>query len=415
MVVSRNPGWILGSLVAALLLAASPVAAKLDDKAWTQAKRDLDQALAAGKPDAVAAAIEALGADGTRRTVDALLAATDKAESRRAVDAVVAALAKADADARTYMIELLEKKPEPKGWPVRSMLCAALAAGGGPETTQALAARLRDPSSFVISAAARALGQRKDKAAVEPLTAVLADLEKAKDVPWADVRDALAAIAGKEPSPPEGWTGPTFFGVPVVSKRVVFFVDVSSVMKDEDAVVDGKKVARLDAVKRELTACVNALEPDAKLNIVAFAKSATAWKPSKSGLVAATPGAKQEAAKWIASLAADGPTDTEAGLKELFQNGEANTVLFVTNGAPGRAPIGRGRRQRAGKPIEMTAVLQAVADHNRFRAMRLHTFCTKAVAEPPQDGTPLDLFDPSKFVDFLAELAAQNGGKFTKT
>ena len=53
--------------LAGVLLAASPAVAKLDEKTWTQAKRDLEQALAGTEAEAVVKAIETIGGNGTRR------------------------------------------------------------------------------------------------------------------------------------------------------------------------------------------------------------------------------------------------------------------------------------------------------------------------------------------------------------
>src|SRR5207302_918353 len=94
---------------------------------------------------------------------------------RRRLLALLAALlalalaALPEGEAASYMIEHLEKKTDPKQWPLRCVLCDALAATPGPEVTKALSSRLDDKVPYVTSAAAKALGKRKDKASVDAL------------------------------------------------------------------------------------------------------------------------------------------------------------------------------------------------------------------------------------------------------
>lgn len=234
---------------------------------------------------------------------------------------------------------------------------------------------------YVVSAAAKALGRRGDKAAVDPLIRALAALEKKKDVTWLDVRAALTAICGFDYETAKEWEGfwlarrdtfdpardrgertesettvrdeTRFFTEVIVSKRIMFVIDVSGSMRERDIPVpegeeDGnggtdlrpkpgttstKKTARIEVVQKALIACVKDLKPDVKFNILAFSSGNKAWRPSKQGLQPASEGNKQDAIRWIAALEADGATETDRSARSASTRRSASTS---SSGSPRR-------------------------------------------------------------------------------
>ncbi len=182
-------------LASAVLAAAAapPARAGLSEKEWTAAKQALEQAFAAGDSGRICEAIKTVGLDDSRRAVDLLLAVgvSDRLDDLAIYEAVRQSLASMiSPEARAHILITLERKDEPRYWARRCVICDALAVAPWKDATAALCKRLGDRVLYVVSAAAKALAHRKDPAAVPSLIERLADLEKAKDVAWIDVRQA---------------------------------------------------------------------------------------------------------------------------------------------------------------------------------------------------------------------------------
>jgi hypothetical protein len=435
----RRPSRLIVFFLALLALAAPPARAKLADADWTKAKNALNQAFAQNDSKALCDAVKAVAQDNTRRAVELLIAVgvSDKLEDLAVYDAVRESLAAmTEPEATAAVLDLLEKKKEARDWALRCVICDALAIAPWKEATPALCARLHDKVPYVISAAAKALGKRNDKQAVPFLIERLSDLEKNKDVAWIDVRQALTAITGHDYETAKEWQGywaakgatfdpekdrgekqeattelrdePKFFNEPIVSKRIMFVIDVSGSMAEQDIPVENTgKMKRIDVVKKELSATVKGLKSDVRFNIIAFSHQIKAWRPSKQGLQPATSENKADALGWIAGLAANGATQTDDALKEAFANIDVNTIVLLSDGQPTRALSG-GR----GELIDPRKILDQVKVWNRLRNVKIHTFCFKIFETmPPQ---PAYQFDPKKCLEFLEELATENGGKLTK-
>jgi hypothetical protein len=476
--------WL--ALIAVLLLVAAPAEAKLDDRSFSQAKKDLEQALAGGDADAVVKAVEAIAADGTRRAAEAIIAAgaSDRLDSPKAYEAVLGALAgMCGGEAREWLVDSLEKKTEPKQWMMRCILCDALATVSGDDVAKAIASRLKDSVPYVISSAAKALGKRKDKAGVDPLIKALADLEKKKDVAWIDVKAALTAICGfdfdtaseweafwaskKETFDPakdrgEKTTSSTevrgearFFTEVIVSKRVMFVIDVSGSMREQDIPVSeggsndrAEKTyeTRIDVVKKALIACIKDLKSDVKFNVIAFSDGARSWRPSRQGLQPASGANKEDAIKWVSALNAHGATETDVALEEAFANVDVNTIVLLSDGQPtrgrggqgggpggggqgggpggggqGGGPMGGGRGRGGMGEIDIQEILDKVKVLNRIRGVKIHTFCFKVFEDMMNGGGQGGGrggrggrgMDYERCLDFLRRLAEENGGKLT--
>lgn len=423
----------------AVALVALPTQAKLDEKDWQKAKKEFDQAFAAGDTNAILNAIKGIAADASKRAVDALvmIGASDKLEDIQIYDGVREALAgMKDGEAATYMVEHLEKKTDPKQWPVRCVLCDALALTPGPEVTKALASRLEDKIPYVVSSAAKALAKRKDVAAVDALIKRLSELEKSKDVTWIDVRQALLAITGYDYQSAKEWEGywaakresfdpakdrgdkkeittelrdaEHFFTEPIFSKRIMYVIDTSGSMDSPDIPVEGKgKMKRIDVVKNALAASIHDLKPDVRFNILGFSHIITPWRPSKAGLQAATSENKKDAMNWVSNLKALGATHTDDALKEAFANLDVNTIILLSDGQPVRALKNGG-----GEPIDEQKIVEQVRAWNRLRNVKIHTFGFKAFETMAPDR--MQFFDPKKCLEFLDNLAKENGGSLHK-
>jgi Mg-chelatase subunit ChlD len=423
---------LLGLLAA--LCAAAPAFAKLDEKEWKKAQAEFQAAFDSGDVDGMVSAIKTLAQDQSKRAIDLLvgLGASDKLDNIQVYDAVREALAGmgGEADTLKYMMDQLAHKSDPKFWTLRCVLVDGLSGVQGAEVTRAIAARLDDKVPYVVSAAAKALGKRRDKEGVDPLIKKLAELEKNKDVTWIDVRQALTAITGFDFQSAKEWDGywigkkdtfdpekdrgdkqdvttdvrdePKFFNEPIISKRIMFVIDVSGSMMEKDIPREGKgTMTRIEVVKNELAATVKQLKPDAKFNIISFSHVIKAWRPSKQGLQPATPDNKADALKWISALKADGATHTDDALKEAFANIDVNTIVLLSDGAPARANMKAGTTE----PIDPKKVLELAAGLNRLRNVKIHTFCFKVFENMP---------GMAECLQFMEDLAKQNGGKLNK-
>jgi hypothetical protein len=228
--------------------------------------------------------------------------------------------------------------------------------------------------------------------------------------------------------------GPKLFGSEVVSKKVVIIIDCSGSMaikdpgedKDEDAEEieegDGSKVRkkkkkkkvkpatppytgpalqpndpnynklpkermRIERAKKQLRRLVNAFGKDARFNIVKFSTAASSWKPKK--IMPASPGNKADALKFIAALKASGVTQAYKSLVEAFSCQEADTIYFISDGAP---TTDQGTILDA-KGIQN--VMDKIKQMNKFRKVKINTIGLKGSS--PQ---------------FMRQIAQLTGGKY---
>ncbi|HVY60168.1 MAG TPA: VWA domain-containing protein [Planctomycetota bacterium] len=437
--MARARRFFLFLLAAAALVAAPlPALAKLDEKAYQKAQRDLESAIATGSPDMIAPAVEAVAADQSKRAVELLVrigAQLDDIsqippESKYQVyESVKKGLATmSEPEAVSAMIAEL-KKTDPKLWQLRCVLVECMASVKGDGVTAAVAGALNDKVPYVISAAAKSLGARKDKDGVAPLITKLKELEKHKDIVWVDVKQALTDITGQDLADAKEWesfwqarggsfdpekdrgdkTESTtvirageesgeFFKEKILAKRIMFVIDVSGSMNEQDIPMEGKGTqSRIQVVKDELIRCLQRLKGDVRFNIISFSQDAKFWMPLRNGQSALTPageGAKADAIKWVSSLKADGGTESEMALKKAFEAIEVNQIVFLSDGAPTK---GQGL-------ADTRALLDVIKGLNRLRGVKINTFCF-AVFQRMGGAEPL--------LQFMEDLAKQNGGKMT--
>jgi len=198
--------------------------------------------------------------------------------------------------------------------------------------------------------------------------------------------------AGKRPPKElEGqWKDRNFYGLRVISKRVLFVVDVSISM--EEPAVAGKDRKKIDVAKAELKSAISALPADATFGLVSFAATATLWG---KGMVTATPEVRKRALAWVAALETKAATNIYDTLELCLKlgrpdsgyegAGEPDTFFFVSDGAP-----------TVGKVIDPERILAFVSRANEGRGIKIHCI---GVGEDHD-------------VDFLRKLAKQNQGHY---
>jgi len=202
---------------------------------------------------------------------------------------------------------------------------------------------------------------------------------------------ARDVAAGKPPAKIDGrFEDRNFYGLRILSKRVLFVVDISISM--EEPAVKGKKRRKIEVAKSELTRVIRSLPDDAIFGFIVFASTAKLYG---EGMVPATPANRKRALGWVDALTTKAATNIYDTLELCFQVGmpgspvksrvRPDTIFFVSDGAP-----------TAGKFTDGNTILEHVRRWNERRHLKIHAI---GVGEDHD-------------VDFLRKLAVANGGHY---
>jgi len=277
----------------------------------------------------------------------------------------------------------------------------ALQALGEINTPQAFAVfekALKAKDWPVRVAAIRGLSRLRRKESVE----LLVDrIDKEEGRMLAEIVDVLRGLTGKPFGYAPGawkewWTGAkddfvlpdkaralvtsqanmtTYYGVPVLSNRMVFVMDMSGSMSE----VAGTE-SRMEQAKKELSRVLSQLNPASHVNLIFFDDRIEPWHkglmPIKTHL--------KEAQAVVARLAPRGQTNIFDSLEFAFTHKEADTIYLLSDGDP-----------TAGRIIDKDDILREIRKMNRLRQIVIHTV---SFGESP----------------FLKELATQNGGQYVE-
>ncbi len=159
-----------------------------------------------------------------------------------------------------------------------------------------------------------------------------------------------------QPSAAKADTAATYWDIPVRSERVAFVVDVSGSMRET---IGTGKVTRLDEAKRQLLRVLEVLPAKAKVNIVGFGTTTTAWAERLQPLDKRR---RKAAAEFVQALEIRGATNVHDGLKVAFDDPEVDTIFLLTDGYPS-----------AGEIVAPDRLARAVAAWNLGRGIRIHT------------------------------------------
>ncbi|MBI3858169.1 MAG: HEAT repeat domain-containing protein [Planctomycetes bacterium] len=167
----------------------------------------------------------------------------------------------------------------------------------------------------------------------------------------------------------------TYHGVPVLSHRMVFLLDMSGSMSE----VTGNE-SRIEQAKKELSRVLGQLSANAQVNLVFFDDRIEPWK---KGLVPIKPSLK-EAQAVVARVVPRGSTNIFDSLEFAFGHKEADTIYLLSDGDP-----------TAGRIIAQEDILREIHRMNRLRQIVIHTISFGASS-------------------FLKQLAEQNGGQYVE-
>lgn len=424
---------------------ATPLPMALADKESKTLRKKLERAIRSGEERAILSVIRDLGSSPGPGSVDSLLYVIPRVPSPPVHQAVHETLLGFGAEVLDEpFTEALHKK---KGNPLS--LAALLAVAGEIEGEVAenwLIVGLQHTSELVQRNSIEILRALRSKRAITHLIAILEEEGIDKGTVSFDAHHALIDLTRRDFSSAEDWrsfwdthgatldpkksaeededaaTGvrpvspdaPSFFGVELVSRRVVFVIDISGSMTKWDA--GGEKGGkgsnwevrqRIRRTKSQLVQAIDKLAKGAQFNVVAFSNRVQSFRKS---MVLATRGSKGQAARFIKKLNADGATHTDEALQQAFLDPHVDTIVLLSDGAPMKS-----RTEGAAELIPR--ILEEVRELNRLRKVRIHTFGFDGVGKwPPgskygRGNAPEP--DPADLIKFLKELASEHRGKYT--
>lgn len=151
-----------------------------------------------------------------------------------------------------------------------------------------------------------------------------------------------------------------FFGLRIASLHVAFVIDVSGSMEEPlPGMTSGKGPTRMEVAKRELLACLDALEVGTHFNILPFSGEASAWHEEA---VEATVQSFEDAREYLAGLGGLGGTNLFGGLELAFLDPEVDTIFLLSDGEPS-----------AGRLTDPQEIRDEVRERLRARPVTIHT------------------------------------------
>jgi HEAT repeat protein len=289
--------------------------------------------------------LEALAGDKRAEVRNGALLSLGRTGDKKYVPTLVAALEHAD-------------------WSTRYAALEGLEASRSPEAVGALVGRLDKESGLMLVRFTDALFRLSGKPFRNSLQAWKGWWEKeGKGFQPITLADLAKLQAEEEVRRLKQITKtPMFFGVRIVSHRVIFIIDVSGsmneVLRSEYVGKSGKP--RMEVAKQELSTCIDALEPESLFNIVVFSSDVDQWLDG--GVASYSKSNKEEAKKFVATLGAGGATNLYDALKQAFMDPDVDTIFVLSDGEP-----------TSGEITDPTLIRDRVKQWNEKRRVVLHT------------------------------------------
>lgn len=368
-------------LLATGLRDASPEVRRMS--AWSVERLARAASLAAAEANALAPELERAAAKdkdaGVRAAAVVARAVLDPPQSRRAH--AEAALASKDAEVRSAGV-LVARDLEPAlAFELAKRACADPAAGVRVNAADALAALGSKRAALALVEQLEAEKELRPRWRVAELLQRLSGLAHRLDArPWRAWAEALpgdwkgepATAAGAERDLGEATAA--FVGLPILSERVAFLIDLSGSMwmKRDDG------TTRKDDVDRELASTLQRLAPSVEFNLIPYVESPVAWQPELS---AAKPANVAKALEFFAGRRDSGSGDLWEALELALADPRTDTIVVLSDGAPSggvRWNIGLMRRLFAERNRFRRVALDAVlTDPTDFLAREWQAWCAE--------------------------------------
>ena len=290
-----------------------------------------------------------------------------------------------------------------------------------------LLARVQESS--ILTTIVRALRSMPEPQAVEALVQFYKRVEQEQDRLWQETRATLLLLTGEDfllASDWENWWAinkdtykpprkrsdkrrqkeltkvyrpkadldllPRLFGQEVASKRVVFVIDTSVSMAEEDE-LEGPESGgsdlkvRIKRAQRELIQVIYDLRPDVMFNIIAYNTDLKLWNDKQ--LVKATKSNKRKAQRFVESWKADGFTNTGVAVVRALEMPGLDTIILLSDGSP--------TYPEDGTLADIPPILEAIKKANRFKKVTIHTLGFEGVKE-----------------SFMRAIARKHGGTYAR-
>lgn len=340
-------------------------------------------------------AVCALGLIGDPDSLDAIRRVFLKETSSKVRAFALEAIAKIDPQDK-----LIQQAITDRAYRVRMVAMESLASLGGKPAESAIQRLIDDPDWRVRAQAVKAALSVRTKACI---SALIGRLPKEKGRLINDISSAVCKLAGIdiEPEGLKAWweknrekvkiaqadvetpprlrqTGVEFVGVPVVSNRVIFVLDLSGSMRDKVKDEKGRQISRLEIAKRQMIETIQGFDEQDHFNIVLlgcdkFGRYDRRQKTWRRGLTRATARNKREAIAFIRRQRAVGWTNIYDALAQAFEDPLVDTIYLLSDGGASRGIF-----------VSTHDILEHIKRLNRFRNIVIHTIETKATTRDNQ-------------------------------
>lgn len=364
--------------------------------AISDAKRSFDAAIAKKDETAAFMAIREYLAIGTAEAADALVEHGLLSDDPWVEEVTREGMSRAEGAFLDQLCLLAKEHPDRR---VRLQLHPVLARRDSIEAYRSLLSGLFDPKHEVAISAVDALAKKNDIRCVPYLIDALDQYEKDgwdnSVIAW-KIRHLLGYMTGEdyiearkwrrfwkqhggklkkpqkgkkiEELEDKGLTGvgprreyPRFFGIEILSQRIVFIFDTSMSMRELDpGPGDPPEMTRIERMRREARRLIGAIPPDTQFTVVAFSSGVHRMSGS---LLPANDRNKARAFKFIDKFEPSGETWTDKALESAFKVANARTIFLLSDGSPVRNT----------KAIDIRDILSWLSSNNRFRKIRIHT------------------------------------------
>jgi HEAT repeat protein len=345
--------------------------------------------------DVVVAAAKTLGERKYKDAVPALQKLVGKGKDRDSMRAALEAMTALRVGDKVWVDELvaLSKNTDPE---LRNLAIQALGGTRDASYLPALIAALEDANWSTRMAALEALEHMRSKDAV---TAIIARMAKEDGRVQNEFANSLWRLTGQPfQSNAEGWskwwegakdkfvfltedqlaqvrTGEEdwrlkqethvkqeFFGIKIISHRVIFIIDISGSMNEglanEYQGMAGQ--SRMEVAKAELQKCVAGLDPTAFFNIILFSTGVEKW--IDGSLAAANQKNRDEAKSFIDKIGANGGTNLYDAVELAFEDKDVDTIFIMSDGEP-----------NLGKESDPVVIREHVKAWNEHRGIVINT------------------------------------------
>ncbi len=362
--------------------------------------KKMRKGLSAKEPELAAATALALASRGDRKSIKDMEKLLGKTKSQLVLAALLEGLSQLY-DGENAWLERLETYTSHESDYLRNASLAEIARLSRSNSVELMKERLGHPVWSTRMIALRSLAKRRDPSLLQPIVDqmqnevglmqlnfgdVLFDLTgqpfgrraetwarwlkdqggKPQLMSPAEVEKLRAAEADrrlKEISTADIDRGaPLFFGIRIVSERVLFIIDVSGSMSEplRPKTVSEKRETRMEVAKRELTDAISGLPDGAVFNIAPFSGSVMTWQ--EDGGVPANEETRTDAQDWIALLDALGGTNLYDALQYAFDDPDVDTIYLLSDGEPS-----------VGDLIDPQLIRDDIAERNKNRGIEIHT------------------------------------------